>query len=213
MSEVLKRTYSCEACGERYAQPQGVNRHYRAKHDPSSCIYCGAVWSRPYQYRDHIEKEHPGVDPDVVLGKTAGSRRRATAGRDQQPSAVRHDQRIRAVSLRPPPTLPVHAAAKATHIPSTFSSSGKTAQPVDQVVGHTSSRPSRPVAALSPPLLPPVGAYYGSLVCFDPIIEPPGVIHPYPFSVVNANDEDEVWAKLSTPSLGHTNIEALGLPY
>jgi hypothetical protein len=68
----------CEACGERYAQQQGLNRHYREKHNPSSCIYCGASWSRPYQYRDHIEKQHPDVDPDLVLGKAAGSRRRST---------------------------------------------------------------------------------------------------------------------------------------
>ena len=195
MPEVLERPYSCEACGERYTQPQGVNRHYRAKHDPSSCIYCGAEWSRPYQYRDHIEKEHPGVNPDLVLGKAAGSRRKATVGREQHFS-IKHDRRIQAVTLRPPLIPPAPAAAKATHVPSTFSSAGKDAQPVNGVVSHASrlhpARPggstatdysSRAVTALIPPLPPPTGGYYGSHVVFDPVIESYGVIHPYPFSV------------------------------
>jgi hypothetical protein len=32
MRGVFKRQYVCEACGERYAQQQGLNRHYREKH-------------------------------------------------------------------------------------------------------------------------------------------------------------------------------------
>jgi hypothetical protein len=71
------RRFSCDDCGAEYAQPQGVKRHYRAKHDPRSCVYCGAKWSRPYQHRDHLEKHHPDVDPDLVLGKAAESRRRS----------------------------------------------------------------------------------------------------------------------------------------
>ncbi|KAI0265258.1 hypothetical protein BGY98DRAFT_1181593 [Russula aff. rugulosa BPL654] len=154
-------------------------------------------------YRDHIEKEHPGVNPDLVLGKAAGSRRKATVGREQHFS-IKHDRRIQAVSLRPPLIPPAPAAAKATHVPSTFSSAGKDAQPVNGVVSHASrlhpARPggstatdysSRAVTALIPPLPPPTGGYYGSHVVFDPVIESSGVIHPYPFSVAS-NSYDEV---------------------
>ena len=213
--EVPERPYLCNACGERYAQPQGVNRHYRAKHDPSSCIYCGAKWSRPYQYRDHIEKQHPDVDPDLVLGKAAGSRRKAAAlGRDQPP-AIKHDRQIRAVSMRPPLTPPVPAPTKSAHVPSTFSSTRKY---VNNVVPHASRLPparpggsttpdrsSRAVTALIPTLPPPVGGYYGGPVGFDPIIEPSGVIHPYPFSDASY---DEVWTNtFNSRSRPHRDID------
>jgi hypothetical protein len=81
MRESPKRSFSnfsCDTCGKTFAQPQGVTRHYREKHNPSLCIYCDVGWSRPYQYKDHLEKHHPGVDPVTVLGKTAGSRRRTS---------------------------------------------------------------------------------------------------------------------------------------
>ena len=47
-------------------------RHYRAKHNPNSRMYCDAKWSRPYQYRYHLEEHHRDVDPDHVLGKRPG---------------------------------------------------------------------------------------------------------------------------------------------
>jgi hypothetical protein len=216
MRKVLERPYLCKACGERYAQPQGLNRHYRAKHDPSSCIYCGVEWSRPYQYRGHIEKQHPDIDPDWVLGKAAGSRRKATVTGREQPLAIKHDQRIHPLSLRPPPTLPAPAAVKAPHVSSTFSSTGKDSQPVNGVVDYTSRLPparpsgstapdrsSRAVTAILPALPPPVGGYYGSAVGFDPIIESSGVMHPYPFSVASYG---EVW--VNTPgSRPHRDID------
>src|ERR1019366_9953602 len=97
---------------------QGVNRHYREKHNPSLCMYCDVEWSRPYQYRDHLAKHHPGVDPDTVLGKTAGSRRRtAIIARDPQqqqvlPPTIEHDGRGHS-EIRPfPPMLPLPAVAK-----------------------------------------------------------------------------------------------------
>ncbi|KAI0274359.1 hypothetical protein BGY98DRAFT_1099021 [Russula aff. rugulosa BPL654] len=89
MREVLERPYLCNSCGELYAQPQGINRHYRAKLDPSSYIYCGAKRSHPYEYRNHIEKRHRDIDP--VSGKVAGSRGEATAiGREQPPAKAVH---------------------------------------------------------------------------------------------------------------------------
>jgi hypothetical protein len=46
----------------------------------------------------------------------------------------------------------------------------------------TPDRSSHAVITLIPALPPPVGGYYGSPVSFDPVT---GVLHPYPFSVVN----------------------------
>jgi hypothetical protein len=193
----LERSYPCKACGERYAQPQGVNRHYRAKHNPFSCIYCGINWSRRYQYRDHIKKQHPDVDPDLVLGKAPGSRRKASAMGKGQPPAIKHDRRIQAVPPRLPLTLPAPAATKATHIPSSFSSIGKGAQSVNDVVDQAfwlppacsgrSTAPDRSSnnALTIPTLHPPVDGYYGSPVGFDPAIESSLAIHPYPFSVAS----------------------------
>jgi len=78
-----ERSYSCDTCGEHYSQPQGVSRHRRKAHNPHACLCCEFKWSRPYQYRDHLEKHHPDVDRDYILGKPAGSRRRSTIiGRD-----------------------------------------------------------------------------------------------------------------------------------
>ncbi len=85
--QALKRPYACDICGESYKQPQGVMRHYRAKHEPNSCMYCDAKWSRPYQYRDHLKKHHHDVDPDLVLGKPPGSRRRTTDHTSRLPPA------------------------------------------------------------------------------------------------------------------------------
>ena len=73
-----KRSYSCDICGKKYSQPQGVSRHRQAEHSPHSCLYCVFKWSRPYQYRAHLEKWHLDVNPDNVLGKPAGSRRKST---------------------------------------------------------------------------------------------------------------------------------------
>jgi hypothetical protein len=71
--------FLCDECGAEYAQRQGLNRHHREKHEPSLCMYCDAEWGRPYEYRDHLEKHHPDVDRDMILGKTAGSRRRSAS--------------------------------------------------------------------------------------------------------------------------------------
>jgi hypothetical protein len=76
MSEVLDRPYKCD-CGKRYKQPQGLNRHIREKHNPSYCMFCKKDWGRSYLYRGHLERCHPDVDLDAVLGKPKGSYRRA----------------------------------------------------------------------------------------------------------------------------------------
>ena len=59
--------YLC-TCGRDYAQPQGLMRHLRETREACICMYCGAfAWARPYRFREHIKKKHPGVDPDVAL--------------------------------------------------------------------------------------------------------------------------------------------------
>lgn len=101
MSEVLDRPYKCRPykcdCGNRYKQPQGLNRHIREKHNPSYCMFCKKDWGRSYLYREHLEKCHSDVDPDEVLGKPEGSYRRAA---------------IMARNSQEQPKLPPIAAAK-----------------------------------------------------------------------------------------------------
>ena len=216
MRKVLERPYLCNACGKGYAQPQGVTRHYRAKHDPSSCTFCGAKWSRRYLYKDHISKEHPDIDPDLVLGKAPGSRCKATTIGREHLFAIKHDRRIKAVSLRPSLTPSASATSNATHVPSTFSSTGENAQLVNNVVDHASRLPptspgeltalgrsSRAVAHTPTP--PSVGGYYDNLVTFDPIIEPSAVMHPYLFSVASY---DQVWTNtFGARSRPHKDID------
>ncbi|KAF8496827.1 hypothetical protein F5888DRAFT_368213 [Russula emetica] len=199
MHKALKRPYIChhDTCGKTYAQPGGVMRHYRAKHNPNSCTYCGARWSRPYQYRDHLEKHHRDIDPDLVLGKIAGSRRRAKVigrGRPQNvsPHVVKHDRQSQDAPRCPPSMPPLPAVVKVPQVPLTFSFTEELAQPVNDVVDHSSRLPralqggfttanylSRPVTTHIPFLCPPVGGDYGDPVSADPVFEPFGFIHPY----------------------------------
>src|SRR5258708_15039888 len=71
-----KFRFRCSNCGKGYAQQQGLNRHYKERHDPNICVFCDYQWTRPYEYRTHITKHHPDVDPDPILGKPVGSRRK-----------------------------------------------------------------------------------------------------------------------------------------
>ncbi|KAI0274357.1 hypothetical protein BGY98DRAFT_994099 [Russula aff. rugulosa BPL654] len=87
--------------------------------------------------KDHVGTQHPDIGPDLVLDKVC-SRPRATGHRKR----IKLDGRIQAVSLRPPLTPPAIAVAKATHVPSTCSSTGKDVEPVDDV-----GRPCFQVAA------------------------------------------------------------------
>jgi hypothetical protein len=51
-------------------------------------MFCDAEWGRPYEYRDHLEKHHPEIDSDMVLGKVAGSRRRSACFARHRPQQV-----------------------------------------------------------------------------------------------------------------------------
>ena len=118
--ETPKGQYPCEICGRRYAQLQGVRRHYRAMHDPSSCSYCDFKWSRPYQYRAHIKKRHRDVIPDVALNEAMWARRRAARNarciRQQPVLALTPDpdRRVGAETWRGPLTTPPSEAVRAT---------------------------------------------------------------------------------------------------
>lgn len=125
----LEPPFQCNTCGKIFKQPQGRNLHDREKHNPSLCIYCDFKWSRPYLYREHIKKCHPDVNPDAVLGKPKGSRRRATcfarhAPRQQVWSLTKHDGRVHSeIGPSPPavvkvPTVnPRSSMSSMTHIP------------------------------------------------------------------------------------------------
>jgi hypothetical protein len=91
--------YVCSPCRTSYAQQQGLTRHIRKAHNPSLCLLCEFKWGRRYEYRNHLRRKHPGVDPDMILGKAPGPRRRATirTGHVSQqppvlPPAIEQDQ-------------------------------------------------------------------------------------------------------------------------
>ena len=74
-----ERPYSCNACGKRYAQPQGVRRHQRETHKARLCKYCLTFeWGRPYRYRQHLIKWHPVVDADAALDEATALQGTAT---------------------------------------------------------------------------------------------------------------------------------------
>lgn len=83
-----KGPYLCDICGKRYAQRQGVRRHYRAIHGHlNSCSYCSDFkWSRPYLYRAHLKTKHRDVVSDVAQGEATwtGYRVANTASSPQQ---------------------------------------------------------------------------------------------------------------------------------
>ena len=85
-------------CGKRFTRKGGLNLHYRKKHNPSQCSFCDFKWGRAYEYREHIEGCHLDINPDTILRKPAGSRKRTTpiARHPQQqqalPLTVEHDE-------------------------------------------------------------------------------------------------------------------------
>lgn len=84
IGRVPRGPYPCNICGKQYAQPQGVGRHYRAKHGHfNSCLYCNFKWSRPYLYKAHLKNKHRVAFDDV---EQEGTRHRVanTANPPQQ---------------------------------------------------------------------------------------------------------------------------------
>ena len=127
----------CSICRTSYAQRQGLGRHVRTVHNPNLCFLCEFSWGRPYEYRNHLQKKHPGVNPDMILGKAPGSRCRATIITEhlpQQPPVlpptVEQDQQNWAESQPNPSTQPSPAGARITSIsPPAVSSVDNNSQP------------------------------------------------------------------------------------
>lgn len=125
--EAPKQSYACAICGEEYAQMQGVRRHIRTEHHPSSCLICDFKWGRPEHYRNHLTKRH-GLEVavvDAILGKPAGSRRRTTIiGRNLSqivsPPAIKHDRQTQPKPRQRRRMPPLSSVAKVTHVPSAF---------------------------------------------------------------------------------------------
>lgn len=77
--QVSQGRYSCSICKLDYAQPQGLTRHQCEKHKARLCIYCREfTWGRPYLFRKHLVKRHPGIDPDAAIDEAPRIRRSAT---------------------------------------------------------------------------------------------------------------------------------------
>jgi hypothetical protein len=141
--EAPKQSYACAICGEKYAQLQGVRRHIRTEHHPSSCLFCDFKWGRPEHYRSHLTKRHEleVAVVDEILGKPAGSRRRTTIiGRDLtqivSPPAIKHDRQTRPKPRQRRLMPRLSSVARATHVPSAVSPTEALARPVDNVVDH-----------------------------------------------------------------------------
>ena len=85
-AEVRQGRYLCSICNRDYAQPQGLTRHQYEKHKARLCIYCREfAWGRPYLFRKHLVKRHPGIDPDAAINEAARTRRSATIKRIYSP--------------------------------------------------------------------------------------------------------------------------------
>lgn len=79
---VSQGRYSCSICKLDYAQRQGLTRHQCEKHKARLCIYCREfAWGRPYIFRKHLVKHHPGIDPDAAIDEAARNRRSVTIRR------------------------------------------------------------------------------------------------------------------------------------
>jgi len=109
---VPRRRYLCSICGKGYAQRQGVTRHQREVHKTNLCRHCRAFrWGRPYLLRVHLERRHPGIDPDVELEEVNRNSRRTTTSTTHlprewvSPPALEHSRRDNVESQLRPPTL------------------------------------------------------------------------------------------------------------
>ena len=160
--KVPEKSYSCEICGEEYAQTQGVRRHIRTEHHPSSCLFCDFKWGRPDHYRNHLTKWHEleAAVVDEILGKPAGSRRRTSIiGRDlpQNVSSpvMKYDRLTQPKPRQRRLMPPLSSVEKVTHVPSTFSSTEALAQPANDVDHAFRLSPTCPRSPLLQPLVQP----------------------------------------------------------
>ena len=117
--------YMCDICGKRYAQPQGVRRHYREKHgnlNPCKYYDCDFKWSRPYVYEAHRKTKHRDAVSNAAQDDATRTSYRVenTAHSPQQHPVLtltpEHDQRLGggaetwSTPLTPPPPVAVDVA-------------------------------------------------------------------------------------------------------
>ncbi|KAI9454311.1 hypothetical protein BJY52DRAFT_1285144, partial [Lactarius psammicola] len=78
--------YSCDVCGDTFAQLQGARRHHREKHEPRHCPHCHDFrWGRLYLFKKHLKTEHPEIDPKAsTLGTTSGDKRKGAIATGDQ---------------------------------------------------------------------------------------------------------------------------------
>ena len=202
--KACKRRYSCETCGKKFVQRQGVSRHRQEVHGnpyPCSVWGCKYTWTRPYEYGAHLEEQHPNVNPNKVLGKPRGSHCRSRIlGRDRPrlSPGIEPDERSQpAYEAQPEHAEPPVATRKhedgrrldlfgATNAPSAFSSEA-CIQTVDDLaisiegiqtrLGGSTAADS--TASAITPLIPALTLPAG--YCVDNMVEPSLPIYPYPF--------------------------------
>jgi hypothetical protein len=114
-----KGPYPCDICGKRYAQRQGVRRHFREIHDhPNSCSYCAFKWNRPYIYRAHLKTKHHDVLSDAAQDEATPTSHRVvntTSSPQRQPVltlAPQHGKQGGTETRRCPLTLPPFAVVE-----------------------------------------------------------------------------------------------------
>jgi hypothetical protein len=92
---------------------------------------CEFEWTRPDEFRAHLNDCHHDVDPDKVLGKPAGARRRSKImGRDIPPPTIESVRRTQAEPQQRSMTPALAVVANVTRVPlSTMSSVANDLQP------------------------------------------------------------------------------------
>ena len=147
--------YPCDICGKRYAQRQGVRRHFRAIHDHlNSCLYCDFTWSRPYLYKAHLKTKHRNVVSDMTQNEATSTSHRVvnTTSSPQRQSVLthtpEHGQQCGTETWRCPLTLPPSATVEiapaslpAIHHVDHYSQPIKSAEPI---IGRKRQREDAP---------------------------------------------------------------------
>ena len=116
--------YLCGICKLDYTQPQGLKRHQREKHNYRLCMYCCEfAWGRPYLFREHLVKRHPGIDPNAEIIKATKAHQGSAIKRrylQQQRTSIpadEHDNWGRTESQAYPNLLPSSPSTAGKHAP------------------------------------------------------------------------------------------------
>ncbi|KAH9170762.1 hypothetical protein EDB89DRAFT_1233660 [Lactarius sanguifluus] len=76
VEKMAKKLYQCSSCWVVFAQPQGLSRHRKDKHEPKNrCGFCKEfTWSkgRHYIYQRHLREEHPPSVSATMIPRRRG---------------------------------------------------------------------------------------------------------------------------------------------